>query len=160
AWAVLARTYGLTYEHVAAALAKIPRAADLIRSSAADLEHCGFPEAARRYLTTPEWAQVDADLQWLEGADPHLIAPASGLYPSLLATIPDGPVALSVRGSPATLANPQLAMVGSRKPTAGGRETALDFAAHLTRCGLTITSGLAEGIDGASHEGALAAGGP
>ena len=50
---------------------------------------------------------------------------------------------------------PQLAIVGSRNPTPGGRENASRFAAHLARCGLTITSGLAVGVDAASHSGAL-----
>jgi DNA processing protein len=53
------------------------------------------------------------------------------------------------------LHTPQLAIVGSRSPTAGGRATATDFAEFFSRAGITITSGLALGIDAASHEGAL-----
>jgi DNA processing protein len=64
-----------------------------------------------------------------------------------------------VLGSVAALATAQLAMVGSRNPTPAGRTTARDFAAWFARAGLTITSGLAVGIDAASHEGALGAGG-
>ncbi len=66
---------------------------------------------------------------------------------------------LYVRGSVASLSEPQLAMVGSRNPTAGGRATAREFAMSFARMGLGITSGLALGIDAACHEGALAAGG-
>ncbi|MGH8235860.1 MAG: DNA-processing protein DprA, partial [Steroidobacteraceae bacterium] len=66
---------------------------------------------------------------------------------------------LFVRGEPATLSLPQLAIVGSRNPTAGGRDNATSFAAHLARSGLAITSGLAIGIDAAAHQGALAADG-
>jgi DNA processing protein len=54
---------------------------------------------------------------------------------------------------------PQLAIVGARNPTASGSEMAFGFAEHLAGCGLTITSGLALGIDAASHRGALACGG-
>jgi DNA processing protein len=57
------------------------------------------------------------------------------------------------------LAAAQLAMVGSRSPTAPGRATAREFAAWFAGAGLTVTSGLAVGIDAASHEGALAGGG-
>jgi DNA processing protein len=57
------------------------------------------------------------------------------------------------------LHEPQVAMIGARNPTPGGRATAMDFAQQLALAGLTITSGLAVGIDGASHEGALLAGG-
>ena len=66
---------------------------------------------------------------------------------------------LYVRGDPAVLAEPQLAMVGSRNPTAAGRETARAFAGAFARAGLAVTSGLALGIDAACHEGALEAGG-
>jgi DNA processing protein len=60
-----------------------------------------------------------------------------------------------VRGNPEVLVNPQLAMVGSRNPSASGRETAHDFARTLAAAGVVITSGLASGIDSASHRGAL-----
>ena len=90
-------------------------------------------------------------------------APAEGLitrdssdYPSMLKELPDPPLALWAEGERTDLLNsPQLAMVGSRKPTANGRETALRFARYLSERGLTIVSGLATGIDGASHRGGL-----
>jgi DNA processing protein len=66
---------------------------------------------------------------------------------------------LFVDGDLANLSLPQLAIVGSRNATPGGRETAHDFAAHLAHSGLTITSGLATGIDTEAHLGALAGGG-
>src|SRR5690349_13086774 len=59
--------------------------------------------------------------------------------------------------APRLLAAPQLAIVGSRSPTADGKETAEQFSRYLAQRGLTITSGLATGIDGASHRGAVAA---
>jgi DNA processing protein len=64
-----------------------------------------------------------------------------------------------VQGSVEALSAAQLAMVGSRSPTPAGRATAREFGAWFAGAGLTVTSGLAVGIDAASHEGALAGGG-
>jgi DNA processing protein len=100
---------------------------------------------------------IDAELRWLEHDGHHFVPLASDSYPPLLAEVSDAPVGLFVRGDPAALSLPQLAIVGSRNPTAGGRDNATGFAAHLARRGLAITSGLAIGIDAAAHQGALAA---
>lgn len=118
-----------------------------------------FTDAARGWLTAPDWTRVDADLEWLDNPDCRLLLPADPAWPPLLGETPDPPLALFVRGDAALLAEPQLAIVGSRNPTGPGRETAADFAGHLARAGLVITSGLALGIDGAAHRGALDAGG-
>ena len=80
-------------------------------------------------------------------------------YPRLLREIPKPPPMLFVRGNPDCLSLPQLAIVGSRSPSAGGNENAERFAAYLAGCGLAITSGLALGIDAAAHRGALSVGG-
>jgi DNA processing protein len=78
-------------------------------------------------------------------------------YPPLLAQLADAPLALWVEGeNVALLSGAQLAIVGSRSPTRGGRDNAEQFARYLAERGLTITSGLAIGIDGASHRGAVA----
>jgi DNA processing protein len=81
-------------------------------------------------------------------------------FPPLLRDIPSPPPALFVAGDPDTLWQPQLAVIGSRNPTAGGKEHARNFAGELARLGLTITSGMAAGIDSLAHEAALDSGGP
>ncbi len=81
-------------------------------------------------------------------------------YPPLLADLDDAPGVLAVRGDPAALAAPQLAMVGARHASADGLDNAHRFARTLAGAGFTITSGLALGVDGAAHRGALAAPGP
>ena len=111
------------------------------------------------YLRSPDWDGVEQDLAWLAQEGCHLLTLDDPRYPPLLAEIPDAPPLLFLRGSPQVLANPQLAMVGSRNPSASGRETARDFARTLAASGLVITSGLALGIDTASHQGALEGGG-
>ena len=114
----------------------------------------------RDYLHSPDTAAIERDLEWLGAKNGrHILCIDSPLYPPLLRTISDPPPILFVAGDPACLGQPQIAMVGSRNPTAGGCEHAQAFAADLTRAGLLITSGLALGIDAAAHRGALLAGG-
>jgi len=117
----------------------------------------GFPRPVRDYLAGPDWAAVERDLAWLDAPAHHLLVFTDAAYPRLLSEIPDPPPALFVRGDPACLRQPQIAIVGSRNPTASGRETARDFAQYLAETGLAITSGLALGVDAAAHQGALAA---
>ncbi|HET8701005.1 MAG TPA: DNA-processing protein DprA, partial [Nitrococcus sp.] len=104
-------------------------------------------------------AAVEADLRWLEAVDHHVLRCIDPRYPERLRCIPVPPPLLFVVGEPAVLTRPQLAVVGSRNPTPGGAANAHDFAAHLVRAGLTVTSGLALGVDAAAHRGALDADG-
>ena len=99
---------------------------------------------------------VEDDLVWLQANPAHrVIFSTDSDYPGLLAEISRPPPVLFLKGNHSLLSKPQLAMVGSRNPTPGGIENAHAFAANLAACGLTITSGLAAGIDGAAHQGAL-----
>jgi DNA processing protein len=159
AWALLLRTPGINRERVALALQSVASAAELVRAPDATLAKLGIPENARLALRAADSEALAADLEWLAAPNHHLLPSTATHYPPLLADTAGAPAALYVRGSTGILSTPQLAIVGSRNPTASGRETAFEFAAHLARCGLTITSGLAEGIDAAGHRGALAAGG-
>lgn len=127
-------------------------------SSRALLE-TGFSPSAVERLRALDDASIKPDLDWLAQPGHHFLHIGSELYPALLRQVPDAPLGLFVSGDPACLSEPQLAMVGSRNPSAGGRATAEEFARHLAGCGLTVTSGLATGIDAASHRGALAGGG-
>lgn len=96
-----------------------------------------------------------ATMAWLEQPDHHLLAWDDPRYPALLGELPDAPPLLFVEGDPAILERPQLAMVGSRRASAPGLDTARSFARSLAGAGFVITSGLALGIDGAAHQGAL-----
>jgi DNA processing protein len=107
----------------------------------------------------PDPRGIERDLAWLGGPRRSLVTSDDPRYPPRLAVEPRMPPAIFVEGDAALLARPQVAIVGSRAATAAGRETAFDFAARLATLGITITSGLAAGIDAAAHEGALAAGG-
>lgn len=158
AWLVLLRTPA-TRLRLRAALDACGSAEAVLAESDRALARLGFDDEARRWLAAPDAGLIESDLAWFEPPDRQLLTADHPNWPPLLAEIPDPPIALFVRGDPTLLAEPQLAIVGSRNPTPAGRETAADFARHLARAGLIITSGLAMGIDGASHKGALDGGG-
>jgi DNA processing protein len=117
--------------------------------------HNGLRPESVAWLRAPDWDRVERDLRWLEGDDRTLLTLRDARYPALLKEIEDPPPLLFVQGDPTILAMAQLAIVGSRNPTPSGQQTAMDFARFLARAGLVISSGLAAGIDGAAHLGAL-----
>jgi len=119
----------------------------------------GRPEAVAALQKGPDPAYLEVVRTWLAANRQHqLIVWTDDDYPALLREIPDPPVALYVVGERQWLTRPQLAIVGSRNPTPAGTEHARAFAGSLAQMGLVITSGLALGIDGAAHRGALDAG--
>jgi DNA processing protein len=117
------------------------------------------PPVADALADPPEaWpAQRDAVAAWLDAdATRRLVTLGDALYPPALLQTTDPPLLLFVQGRVELLAvRNALAIVGSRNPTAQGRDNARAFAAHFARAGWTVVSGLALGVDGAAHEGAL-----
>ncbi len=110
--------------------------------------------------TQPNWALVDRDFAWLSAAKQrYLLTLSDETYPETLRAIPSAPPLLFAEGNLSLLKNVQLAIVGSRNPTQYGRHLAQDFALALSQRGMSITSGLALGIDAAAHRGALAGSG-
>ncbi|WP_310566318.1 DNA-processing protein DprA [Hydrogenophaga sp.] len=99
---------------------------------------------------------------WLaEGDDRHVLTLGDPHYPAELLQTQDPPLLLYVRGQLGALQHPQrLAIVGSRNPTPQGALNARQFALALGQAGVCVVSGLALGVDGAAHEGALEAGAP
>lgn len=98
-------------------------------------------------------------LAWLERPGQHLLMWDQPDYPALLAEISDAPPLLFVAGDPGILEKPQLAMVGSRRASRPGMDTAAAFSRSLAGAGFVITSGLALGIDAAAHQAAVDVGG-
>ena len=98
-------------------------------------------------------------MAWLEREGQHLLMIDQPGYPALLAEISDPPPLLFVAGDPSILEKPQLAMVGSRRASRPGMDTAAAFSRSLAGAGFVITSGLALGIDAAAHQAALEVGG-
>lgn len=119
----------------------------------------GLPDAAQTALAAPDAAAIERELAWSQRAGNCILRLDAPAYPALLAAIPRPPPLLWIVGEAGLLADPQVAVVGTRRPSTGGREIAREFAAQLAASGVVITSGLALGIDAAAHRGALEAGG-
>lgn len=160
AWVVFTRAPGLTTAVLEQALQRVGGAAALLRASPTQQAHAGLSESTRAYLGGEHSHLTAAEARWLGGDNHHLVTFQAAEYPPLLGTVNGCPLALYVAGSVARLSDPQLAIVGSRNPTGAGSENAFAFAQSLSIQGLTITSGMAEGIDAAAHRGALASAGP
>ena len=110
-------------------------------------------------LETDNSSAVEAASLWAQQPGQHILTLADDDYPKALLDIPDPPTVLYARGRCELLAQPGLAIVGSRNATPQGESNARAFAAALAEEGLSIISGLALGIDAAAHRGALSAGG-
>lgn len=138
----------------------------VLGASAAALREAGLdPESIARLLDalppdSPVRQRVEEDLEWCEQeSGHHIITLADEDYPALLREIGSPPPLLYLDGRRACLDDPQVAVVGSRKASAYGHDQAFALAAGLAPHGVTVTSGLAQGIDASAHQGAMQAGG-
>lgn len=129
----------------------------LFESSDQTLKELNIPEKHIKQLRTPDNKLIEAELAWAKQDQHHLVTLGDEDYPPLLKEIADPPLVLYVKGNKTALIQPQIAIVGSRNATQSGINNAEQFAYHLATAGFAITSGLALGIDGASHKGALSA---
>ena len=127
----------------------------IVSASREALHGCKLSRRSLDYLCSPDSQQLDSTLQWLEEPNHHLLTWSDERYPALLHEISDPPIVLFIHGDPELLSAPQLAIVGSRNPSTGGSDTSHEFARYLAGHGFTITSGMATGIDGAAHTGAM-----
>ncbi len=159
-WIALWRVSGVGSKSFQKLLANIGDPKSVFSSNISTLTQAGISEKlahAILYDKTSHEAS-NADIEWLNAAqDHHIITIQCNEYPELLKRISDPPPLLYVHGQLSLLKDPQIAIVGSRNPTQGGSNNAYEFAKHLGQTGFCITSGLALGIDGSAHRGALEA---
>jgi DNA processing protein len=132
---------------------------ELFSTSKASLKEIGFNNEQIKAILYPNIEVITASLRWLNSTNNRfLLYYDHPSYPDLLKQISSPPPLIYGYGDPKYLSNYQIAIVGSRTPSPQGRENAKYFASHLSECGWTITSGLALGIDGLSHQGAMLGG--
>ncbi|MEO1880516.1 MAG: DNA-processing protein DprA [Methylococcales bacterium] len=131
----------------------------LFKQSHSRLAVLGLKDQSIDFIKNPDWTLIEQDLDWLKQQGNSVLTINDALYPYQLKQIDNPPPLLFVRGNEHILSQRQIAIVGSRNPSASGLQTATAFAKSLSQAGFIITSGLALGIDAASHQGALNAGG-
>ena len=115
----------------------------------------GLSETQIQRIRQPDNEILRRARQWLEHARHQLLGWHDPDYPPLLRRISSPPLALFVDGDPSLLWHAGVAIVGSRSPTAGGRDNAYSFAKAFAASGTAVISGMAAGIDAAAHEAAL-----
>ena len=139
----------------AAALAATPLALRQVEGIGAKVSRV----LADRAAVETAGRQAEQELRRLADLDLVLLCPDDPRYPELLRAIADPPVLLYCQGDPACLARPAVAMVGSRAATAYGKRVSFELARELAVRGVCVVSGMALGIDGQAHAGALAGSG-
>lgn len=156
-WLAVWRIPGIGPATFAKLLGYFPNLTGLLEATPSNLIALGISQKIIASLQRPDWQAVDKDLRWAEQAGCTIVTCQDAAYPALLQQVSAAPPLLFVQGQLEVLNLPQLAMVGSRNPSSAGKELAYQFAHFLAQHGMTISSGLALGVDAASHCGALAA---
>ncbi len=156
----LNRINGLGPRRILKLLAHWPNLEEMFRLSTNQLQQAGLSAQLAAAITEFNLSEVEADLRWQDAAaNHHLLTWLDSDYPQLLREIHDPPPVLYLRGDLACLQQGTIAIVGSRKPSITGAETAWQFSYELASHQLTIVSGLALGIDAQAHKGCLEANG-
>ncbi len=154
-WLQLTLTPGLGAAAIRGLLARFGLPENILAAPRAQLERVAGPAAAALLRHDASAAAVERALRWAEAPGHAVVTLADAAYPKLLLEIADPPPLLYAIGRLELLAQPALAIVGSRNATAQGMRNAEQFAAAFSAAGLTIVSGLAVGIDAAAHAGGL-----
>lgn len=161
AWLTLAHTPRVPASAALALLAAFGSPRPIMTETATGLERVVGAVAAQALLQSRDAVapRVEAALAWAAGGARLIVPFGHPAYPPALLTLYDPPPLLYVHGAIGALHRPALAIVGSRNPTPQGNDNARLFAQALAAQGVCIVSGLALGIDGAAHRGALDSGG-
>ena len=155
-WLQLTLTPGLGAATLRRLLSKFGLPENVLAAGSGELTRIAGAGALQALRSDAVARAVERALAWLEQPGHAIVTLADASYPRLLLEIADPPALLYCRGRTELLSRPALAVVGSRNATAQGASNAEQFARSFSAAGLTIVSGLAQGIDAAAHRGGLA----
>ena len=154
-WLTLNQTPGLGNAGVCQLLAKFGTPEAIFSASTRQLTEIVNEEIAKKLSKGVDIDTIQPMLDWLKKDNAHLVTLADASYPQRLLEISNPPAVLYAIGHLSWLNHPSIAMVGSRSATPQGEKNAEDFAQSLCDNGLCVVSGMALGIDGAAHRGAI-----
>ncbi len=159
-WIALRSAHGVGDVAARRLLAHFGSVRAVLSASEPALVAAGLNEAVARAVRAARQGERQAadEVARLAAIGARVIPCTDDEYPSLLAQLPDAPLYLVARGE-RLLDAPAVAVVGARHATPYGKDVASRFAEELAQAGVTVVSGLARGIDGAAHAGALRGGG-
>ena len=156
-WLTLNQTPSLGNAGICQLLAKFGSPEAIFNASISQLREVVDDEIARKINHGVNIEAITPTLDWLKKDNAHVVTLADSTYPQKLLEISNPPVVLYAIGNLHWLNHPSIAMVGSRSATPQGEKNAEDFSMSLCNHGLCVVSGMALGIDGAAHRGALKA---
>ena len=154
-WICLQQIPGLNGQGICKLLSQFGSPENIFAASHQALKQVVSDAISNLIKQGPDLEAIEPSLQWLQKDGNHLITLADAHYPQALLEIPDPPPVLYAKGDLSCLTMPAIAMVGSRNASVQGEKNAEEFAYALSKQGLCIISGMALGIDGAAHRGAL-----
>ena len=157
-WLALSLTSGLGPTKARKLIEHFGSAEAVFHASLTELESTGIKAVSAQSIATGKSAELAREeIASAAAAGVTVLSPEDSCFPSRLKEIYDPPIVLYVRGNPEVLVQPGIAMVGTRHPTPYGSGMAERLACDLAAQGLVIISGMARGVDTASHRGAIAA---
>jgi DNA processing protein len=155
-WLALSATPGVGPTRIKRLLERFGDVMQVFRASLTELEAAGLPAASAQSIALGSSMQLaDEELEKAHAASATVLVPDDPAYPRQLLEIYDPPAVLRVRGDVEALSSPGIAIVGTRHPTPYGLGMAERLACDLAARGLIIFSGMARGVDSASHRGAV-----
>lgn len=154
-WLQLTLTPGLGAATIRELLRQFGLPENVLAAKRAAIARFAGPEALQALDSDAVARAVEQALDWVEHPGNAIVPLADAAYPRLLLEIADPPALLYCRGRIELLNRPALAVVGSRNASAQGASNAEQFARSFSAAGLSIVSGLAQGIDAAAHRGGL-----
>ena len=154
-WVALHQTLGLGNAALCQLLTKFGSPEAIYSASIKQLREVVDEDVARKINAGVDVDAIAPTLNWLQKDNAHIVTLADSTYPKQLLEIGNPPAVLYAIGNLQWLNHASIAIVGSRNATPQGEKNAEEFAASLCNYGLCVVSGMALGIDGAAHRGAL-----